>query len=111
MVGQEVNSARRKRMATQQALHGQRRAAPRAVTFNGFDGVMRAGRIKATGAAEKRTEDELIRARRKQQQLRADVAGSCSGGSASNYFSAFASRSSSSRSRAANGAVATELRG
>ena len=71
------------------------------MAFDGLHRVIRAGRIKAAGSAEKGTEDELIRAHGKEQQARAQAVAR----------SADVSRSSNSRSIAAKGAVATELRG
>ena len=108
MVGQEVNSGRRERRATQQPLCSQRCAAPRAVTLNGLHRVIRAGRIKAAGSAKKRPKQELIGAKEKQQQAGAQAVMFGGEGVAP---SALVSSSTSSRSIAGNGAVATELRG
>lgn len=97
-------------MTTQQALGGQCRAALSTVACDGFHRIIRAGRIEAAGATEEWAKDKLVGAHQEKQQICAEAAGA-RGGDARVYFSALASRSSSSRSSAANGAVATELRG
>ena len=95
-------------MAAQQPLGSQRCAATRAVTLNGLHRVIRAGRIEAAGSAKKRAEQELIGAKEKQQKTGAQAVVFGGVGAAP---SALVSSSTSSRSIAANGAVATELRG
>lgn len=92
-------------MATQQALHGQRRAAPRAMPFDGLQCVIRTGRIETAGSAEKGTEEELIRANEEEQQPRAQCF------ARGDPPSALASSAVNSCSMTVNGAVATELRG
>jgi hypothetical protein len=79
------------------------------VALDGLHRVVRAGRIKAARAAEKRSQNQLVRPQKNKQQTRADRIAVRHGGRV--YFSALVSKSISSRSMAANGAVATELRG
>ena len=95
-------------MAAQQPLGSQHCAAPRAVTLNGLHRVIRAGRIIAAGSAEEWSEQKLVGAKEKQQQAGAQAVVFGGAGVAP---SALVSSSTSSRSIAANGAVATELRG
>ena len=95
-------------MAAQNPLRSKRCAATRAVALNGLHRVIRAGRIKTAGSAKEGAEQELIRAQEKQQQACAQAVVFGGVGVAP---SALFSSSTSSRSIAANGAVATELRG
>ena len=55
-----IESALRERTAAQQPLDGEHAAAPRAVARDGFIRVIRAGRIKLAGAAEKRREQHHV---------------------------------------------------
>ncbi len=101
-IGNQIHAAGRKRMAPRKAPHGEPRAATRAVELYGIGGVLRTGRVELAGAWHQSGKKHLIHAYRRQKYAL---------GRAQTFGPMFRSRRTSSASRGAKGASATERRG
>ena len=100
-------------MAAREAPQREPRTAPRAVDFQGFSGIVRAGRIKLAGARHQRRKKRLIHAHGEEQRARreAHVFGPVFRTLSRAVFWMERSRRTSSASSGANAARATVARG
>src|SRR5690349_1065365 len=77
MMRNRVESARVERMATADAFRAQPGAAQCAMSFDGFDRVVRARRIETTTRSEQRAQDQLVGANQNSQDVAHVLATRC----------------------------------
>ena len=101
-VGNKIQATARKRMAARKTPQGEPRTTTRPVNLQRIGGIVRTGRIELAGARHQRGKKRLVHAHRDQQRARSP---------AQLFGAMLRNRRTSSASRGAKGACATERRG